>query len=806
VRSWGGIAVATALIALVGAGSAVAAVPRGADPEIHVLSNRADLVSGGSALVHVDLPPDADPAAMRVDVDGRDVTGAFPRRPDGRHMGLVTGLRDGDNTLRVSLPGGRGGRLTLQNHPIGGPVLAGAQVQPWRCFDGALDAQCNRPPTYEFLYKPTGGGGLQPYDPEDPPADVAETTTDQGHKVPFIVRQEIGAIDRDEYRIAVLYDPEQPWAPWAPQPGWNHKLVITHGASCGLAYEQAEAPDVLMEVPLARGFAVMSHALDNSGHNCNMPLQAESLIMTKEHLVETYGELRYTIGSGCSGGALAQQWIANGYPGVYQGITPACSFPDSWSQGMLYEDYSLLRLYFENPSRWEPGVTWTADDQAAVWGHPNPVNPITFNTVIQPSRDPSRSCPGLEDAEVYHPETNPRGVRCALQDFTVAVFGKRSPESWIAPEKVAGGFAGRPWDNVGVEYGRNALFAGKISPQQFVDVNEKVGSRDIDYEWQGVRVAADRPALERVYRSGLVNDTRNLDKVAIIDLRGPDPGVFHDVYRSYAVRARLDREHGHHRNHVLWRGQVVLLGDPDFTDDSILAMDRWLAAVEKDGRDVPLARKIVEDRPEDVADRCTDGTPGGGDLPSEQCDAVVQSYTTARFEAGMPLTDDVIKCDLRPLRRSNYFPVQFSDAQWQRLERLFPHGVCDYTRPGTDRVPSVPWLSYAPGPGGTSLGAPPGSESLASLGLPSTRRCASRRRFTIRLRAPRGQRLRSARVQVNGRRVRVLRGRRLRARIDLRGLRGTVRVRIVARTRSGRRIVNERRYRTCVAKRPRRGR
>jgi hypothetical protein len=85
------------------------------------------------------------------------------------------------------------------------------------------------------------------------------------------------------------------------------------------------------------------------------------------------------------------------------------------------------------------------------------------------------------------------------------------------------------------------------------------------------------------------------------------------------------------------------------------------------------------------------------------------------------------------------------------------------------------------------------------LGLPSTRRCVSRRRFTIRLR---GRQLRSARVYVNGRRVRVLRGRRLRARIDLRGLpKGTVTVRIRAVTRSGRRLSATRRYRTCTRRR-----
>jgi hypothetical protein len=57
-------------------------------------------------------------------------------------------------------------------------------------------------------------------------------------------------------------------------------------------------------------------------------------------------------------------------------------------------------------------------------------------------------------------------------------------------------------------------------------------------------------------------------------------------------------------------------------------------------------------------------------------------------------------------------------------------------------------------------------------------------------------------VYVNGKRVRVVSGRRLRAPVNLRGLpRGTVRVKIVGRTRSGRTVASTRTYHTCTAKR-----
>ena len=777
------LAMGIALSACGGTGAAAAAAP-----EIRVLSNRADLISGGDALVELA----GNATGVRVDVDGADVTGKFAARPGGRWMGILDGLKVGENVVTARAPDGTFSRITITNHPIGGPVIDGPQIQPWKCFQDTLDAQCNRPTRYEYLYKSTAGGSLRAYNPQSPPADVATTTTDEGRTVPFIVRHEIGSIDRDEYRIAILYDPSKPFEPWAPQEGFNRKLVITHGQSCETEYQQASAPAVLNEAALGRGFAVMSNALDHAGHNCNILTQAESLIMTKERVVEQFGELRYTIGTGCSGGALAQQQVANAYPGVYQGITPACSFTDTWSSAMQYVDYVGLRNYFENPSKWEPGVAWGPDDIQGVEGHPNPVNAITFTEVIPFSGEPTRSCPGVPADQVYDENTNPDGVRCTLQDYMRNIFGLRGPDRWEEVEKKLGrGFAGRPFDNIGIEYGRRALMNGVISPAQFIDVNVKIGGADIDATLRPERIEADRPALERVYRSGAVNQGTNLDQVAIIDLRGPDPGAFHDVYRTYAMRARLEREHGHAKNQVLWRGQVPLMGDPAYVNEAIFAMDRWLAAVEKDTRNVPLAQKIVEGKPGDLRDRCTNG--GGQELPADACDSTVQSYSSPRIEAGMPFADDTVKCELVPLRRAAYYPIQFTDAQWSQLEKAFPQGVCDYSKPGVDRVPTVPWLSYKGGPGGKPLGAPPRSVSVTPTACikGNTRLVAISRKL-------RGSRVRSVRVNANGRARLVRRGGRLYASVDLRRLRGkTMVLRLSRRLANGKLVKTKHSRRVC---------
>jgi hypothetical protein len=684
---------------------------------IEVLSGRPDLISGGVALVAVDLPAGANPAGVRMSVSGRDVTNEFAVRPNGRYEGLVTGLQNRPSVLMARLADGSGARLTVTSHPIGGPVISGPQVEPWVCQAGATDAQCDMPQTYTFMYMPVGGNGtpgspsglpasaspFQPYDPKQPPpsALIARTTTDEGVTVPYIIRVETGYQDRDQYQIAVLIDPDSSWAPWAPQKQWNHKLVVTHGASCGADHTTGTAPSVTDDIALGRGFAVMSTALDNAGHDCNVVTEAESLMMAKEHLIDSYGTIRYTIGTGCSGGSLVQQQVANAYPGVYQGILPQCSFPDAWSTGQQLADYELDRRYLENPGLWGAGVAWTPLQVAAVEGHPNHANAVELSTLyFDALGDPSYPCNGVTSSARYNARTNPHGVRCDLQDYMVNVLGRRPGD----------GFAGRPLDNVGVQYGLEALLSGQITPAQFVDLNAKIGGFDIDANWQSARVVADQPALANAYRSGAINEANNLRDVAIIDLRGPDPGAFHDVYRAFAMRARLDRQNGTHANQVIWEGAAPVIGDIGYTTTGLVAVDRWLSAVERDHRGLPQARKIIDDKPGDLRDQCSDGL--GQVVPGQVCQAVVQAYATPRMVAGESIATDVNKCRLEPLTRSAYRGVQFTDGQWGILQRAFPTGVCDWSAPGVSQAPTVPWLTYQGRSGGQPLGPPPGSVGL----------------------------------------------------------------------------------------------
>jgi Tannase-like family of unknown function (DUF6351) len=708
------LAASVACLVILGAGSAQAATTL----PVHVLSDRANLISGGDALVSIDLPRTVQPSTVKVTVGSTDVTSQFAVRPNHSYEGLVTGLALGTNVLKAEAPGGLSGQATIVNHPIGGPVLSGPQIQPWVCRNpGATDSQCDAPTTYAYEYKSSLTGALETYDPSNPPSDIENTTTDNGQTVPFIIRIETGYQDRDQYQIAVLFQPGKPWEAWAPQSQFNHKLLITHGASCGIEHQSGSAPSVTSDtvgVPgvnastdspttaLGRGFAVMSTALDNAGHNCNLATEAESLVMAKEHLVEQYGTLRYTIGTGCSGGSLVQQQVANAYPGIYQGILPQCSFQDAWSNGEEISDYHQTRKYFEHPEQWGTGVVWTYDQIAAVEGHPNYVNPIIFDTVYwEELANPTKTCPGVESSQAYNGETNPSGARCTLADYMINVFGLRPEKVWTPVEKQLGhGFAGRPVGNVGVQYGLHALEEGLITPAQFVDLNAKVGGADIDLKPTTQRIRADEPALKYAYLSGAVNEANNLPGVAIIDLRGPDPGAFHDAYRTWSMRARLERDEGHFpKNDVIWFGEAPLIGSPTYTTEALLAMDSWLSAVEADSRKVSLAEKVADDRPAAVHDKCSNvevveevSVPGIGpvcELPLAQT-----RFATPRVVAGESITTDNQECQLKPLAQSAYYPVTFTAEQWAQLQQAFPAGVCDFSKPGVSQQNTVPWRTY----------------------------------------------------------------------------------------------------------------
>jgi len=704
---------------------AAASANGGGVGEISVVSNRADLISGGDALVSVDLL-DTSPRAIRVELNGTNITSAFAVRPNGRYEGLVTGLEEGKNILRVRPGNGVGRWIEITNHPIGGPVFSGEQIQPWLCrthlqggttpaLGPAVDEKCNAAaPVVELFYRSTGNQWVV-YDPSSPPdpSAILQTTTDEGKTVPFVIQRVTGTANRGIYQIAVLVDPTKPIEPWSTEQPWNRKYVNTFGGACSVNYQQPTVGDVRNVARLGLGFAVGTSSLNTYANSCSDVISAEALMMTKEILTERWGPILYTIGDGGSAGTMQQHMISGAYPGLLNGLMTSLLYEDHWFQVVDSFDCLLLSRYFGlggggpfgPPPGWGDGTGNPLFPNAAarqlVYGT-NPSNPdakcsqkIGFTTA-ELIANSTAGCAGPAGNEWRWP-TNPLGARCTIQDYLKYVYG-------VGPDNKAP----RPIDNVGLQYGLQNLLNGTLSKEQFVDVNSRIGGMDLDGVWQEQRTEADLSALTALYRTGRNADGSGSAYVAEIDARtNPTDVGFHPPFHSWSWRARIDRTLGNHDNNVIWvsRGGAV----PSQFD----SMRRWLDAVYTDASDDPLPVKIANNKPADVKDTCYASDAQGGpqdDLFCTGTPAQWQYYSHMRWVAGWPMELDTYKCQLKPLDRMDYVPLDFTDEEWAKLNQAFPTGVCDFSKPAVAKQPSIPWMTFADGPGGRPLGDPPTSQ------------------------------------------------------------------------------------------------
>jgi hypothetical protein len=666
---------------------------------ITTLSSRPDKVSGGDALVRVEVADNTPLNLIVVRRNGQDVTSAF--RADGEHralIGLVRGLRLGLNMLDASAGGGAAAvELPVVNHPSTGPIFSGPQEQPFVCqtqsfrlpngamLGAPLDAACSVKTAVVHVYKPAGGGEFKPL-PSPRPADIAITTTTTGQKVPYIVRVETGTLNRSIYQFAVLHDPADPAA---PPKAWNRRLLYTFGGGCtGGWYRQgAGLPNLLNDDIVGKGYAEASASLNVFGNNCQDVLAAETMMMVKERFIETHGPPAFTFGRGGSGGSYQQLQIADGYPGLLDGIIPSATFPDVLETTQFLVDAQLLHTYFTRP-----GVTLTDAQKRAVAGVGTLSN--VFGISNGAGRiHPTTFCPPELPLELrYHPVQNRSGARCDIFDHTVNIYG-RDPLT---------GFARRAIDNVGVQYGLTALNTGAITTAQFLDLNEKIGGYDNDGNVTAYRAVADPLALRAAYQTGRVtHGGLGLARIPVIDVRGytdlTEKGDVHQKYHSFSLRERLRAANGTAAN------SVILLGPADqrglhVNALAVTKMDEWLTNLAKDTSSAPVLEKITRAKPADLTDACYDanrvriGEPQN--FSGGECNKLYPTFPPPRMIAGGPITNNVLKCQLKPIDPADY-AVRFSEAERQRLRAIFPGGVCDWKKPGVEQQKQLgTWLRY----------------------------------------------------------------------------------------------------------------
>ncbi|MFC4014222.1 DUF6351 family protein [Nonomuraea purpurea] len=665
-----------------------------------VLSSRPQVVSGGNALVRLDVPGEVRAGDVRVDRDGTEVTSSFRSVDGGRALeGLVTDLRAGRNVLTAKARGLPPARIVLADHPVTGPVFAGAHEQPFICDTAAFttvtgsklgppaDADCSVATRVDHVYRTTAGK-FAPLPADQPrPADLAWTTTSAGRRVPYIVRVETGTINRAIYETSMLDDPATPAPdPWHRSDGWNGRLIYTFGGGCpgGWYVQGRNTGGVMDDVMLRQGYAVASSSLNVFGNNCNDLLAAETTSMVKERFVEAYGVPAFTIGWGCSGGSYQTHQIGDNYPGLLDGIVSGCSFPDvGFGTINTISDARLLDHYFREVA---PGAL-SQEQQRAVSGFGRWES--IANLAGGGGRiDPRIFCPAQLPAELrYQPETNPTGARCDVYDHTVNVYG-RDPRT---------GFARRPLDNTGVQYGLGALRDKTITFDQFLDLNERIGGFDADANPVPERTSADPVATRAAYRSGrMLNGGAGLARMPMIDYRAYTDdlpgGDIHMRFQSFATRERLQKANGTFANQVMLaednRYGGFSLASPVLAD-ALTQMDRWLTALTADGRPGGALDKVVRNKPRELTDACwtRDAEPrkivepqvaGNG---TTTCETLYPVWTSPRLVAGASMANDIVKCRLRPIDPATYGTPLTAD-QLSRLRKVFRGGVCDWSAPG----------------------------------------------------------------------------------------------------------------------------
>ena len=714
---------------------------------VKVLSSQPHLVTGGDALLAVAIPPGRSAADIRVILNGETITGLFQAdRQAGRLVGLVTDLPLGDSVVKAEVLAGTGlfEELTLTNHRVNGPLISGPHLSPFVCQteqfrlpDGstlgpALDEDCSVAPRVAHVYLAEGADRFSPLaDPGVLPADVARVTTRSGITMPFVVRLETRVINRGIYQSAVLHDPtaERDPNPFAPPRGWNGGVIAVHGFGCVSGwYRQGDAQgaDILDSQRLGEGYALFTNTLNHPTNSCNPVLAGETAAMGKERLIETLGEPAYTVSIGSSGGAYTSLQIADAFPGLFDGVLIGSTFPDALSIALAGLDAHLLSNYYlkNNNGNFSEAqmVAVSGFKSARAWydmamqsGRADPVpgreDPLPASDYLKGYRSAVWH-EAVPETLRYHPDSNPRGARPTVFDAARNVYGSDP----------ATGFARRPYDNVGVQYGLRALEAGIITPAQFVDLNARIGSFDLDGNPVKGRSVAGDEVLRRTYRSGIsLGGGGGLAAIPVFDLSHlyDEDQLYHYQWFHFAVRERMRAHNGHANNHVMWRGGYPVadgLGSKSSPEaaalkalveaDSWALFIDWVRAYKADRSPDPQVDKVIRHKPPGAVDGCFTWSTAPDFIPEPQtfgrdeharCNRLWPSWSFVRREAGGPLHANILKCQLKPLSRRDY-PVTFSDRDWRRLAAVFPGGVCDWSRPGVEQQPVIPWHSLGPVP------------------------------------------------------------------------------------------------------------
>ena len=689
-----------------------------------------------------------------------------------------------DNEISVTIRGKPGSYLTIQvDYETGptGPIFSGPQQYPFvprteQCGLGQplVDNHETGIPIYEvdetgtitevmmgysqdgsiptrvdYFYRTTAGGFLRLDDPADRPADLAQTTTTEGLTVDYIVRLERGTINRFIYALAMLApwdDLESPWDTWDTS-AWNGRLLYEFDGGVGIGHSQGTlgVGSALDNSALSRGYAVAYSTGTRTGVHYNLVLGGETALMVKDHFVTRYGEPEYTIGIGGSGGGIQQYVYAQNHPGLLDGIIPQACYPDMHTQTIPVGDGMLLEYYFDVVAPGQGDYTFGGFDLSG-WPFVFPppwtgsVLPRTWiegasssDTIPHPVYYPMTTHLGSTEmvngwlgltpmclnplwhtvagVDLWYPQEQVEAVKWTHSDDLVNIFGVDED-----------GYARTSWDNVGVQYGLQALKDGNINVEQFLDINARIGgwkapiemvqegfpffggfdpfnfdpwsirnaNRELNEYGVAPRTEGNIEAIEAAFESGIIF-LGELDDVPIIDMRMYlDPYLnMHNARQSFSARQRMIDAQGHADNQLIWVSHP-LAPPRDVIGEAFELLDEWITNIQANPE-----LGVVGNKPESATDMAyfADGSEALGpdvwdgildDDPPGPGTTAFPPFSSPRMVAGGDIKGDIFKTYLIPVEeaivRGFYDPIVLTEGQIDRLNEIFPDGVADYSQ------------------------------------------------------------------------------------------------------------------------------
>ncbi|MGB7388533.1 MAG: DUF6351 family protein [Pseudomonas neustonica] len=745
--------------------------------QLSVLSSAADQVTGSDVLLALQGQVELDDEAMNnleVWLNDEKIEPVYRRQRDRGVEILVDGLDQGEN--RVELHHSQYGLLssmTLTSYSETGPVFSGPQQYPFVCtvdtelgiqpmvdsqqegypvYDGesvvGYSRDCSIEPRVEFLYRTTGNAyAALPIDGSRP-ADMATTTLTDGRVVDFVVRQEVGTLNRFIYSFATLASLGDA-AEDAKTDKWNGRLLYHFEGGVAIGHTQGKLSSAsLTPEVLGKGYAVIYSSGTRANTHYNLQLGGETALMVKEHFIKRFGVPEYTVAIGGSGGAIQQYVYSQNHPGLIDAGVPQYSYPDMVSQIIHVSDCELLEHYMDATDRSNARWQTTANRSLLVGmnatdAYADPLYDTKVSLGYASAPGMTECVPAwrgllpltlnphygqVDNQEKMYPPGIMDSVRWTHFDDLRNVYGVDE-----------NGQARNIIDNVGVQYGLGALRRGDITTEEFLRLNRLVGgwkqpsemvqegapflppntpqnfdpwsSRNMNLSADDIepapRTEGDLLAMNAAYEQGIVFDGQL--NIPVIDWRHYLEEVLdmHNSHQSFSVRQRILNKMGNADNQVIWFTDTrpTDTSNPakpkaqknfDQTWQALEVLDEWL----KNIRDNP-DQSIGENRPASAVDSCfnTDGSliaKGDSvwsgildDQPKGECAETFPTYTTSRMVAGGPIEGSVFKCALKPvstaLSDGTYGNLTFTSEEVGQLNTIFPQGVCDYSKPDLGR-------------------------------------------------------------------------------------------------------------------------